>query len=138
MPPFFGGTMSEVLEKEKTGDGRNHVCIMQMVSNADQDADFFWEQLFDSCDDENDLADTVDMLTRLYMQRKMKALYWTFAIMKGQGMNLPLYILTGTAFANPEVTLFYFGSFFLRIAWRMLQSMEELGMEDFLYDRLMA
>ena len=111
---------------------------MQMVSNADQDADFFWEQLFDSCDDENDLADTVDMLTRLYMQRKMKALYWTFAIMKGQGMSLPVYILTGTAFANPEVTLFYFGSFFLRIAWRMLQSMEELGMEDFLYARLMA
>ena len=64
MPPFFG-TMSEVLEKEKTGDDRNHVCIMQMISNADQDADFFWEQLFDSCDDENDLADTVDMLTRL-------------------------------------------------------------------------
>ena len=49
---FLGGTMSEVLEKEKTEDSLNHVCIMQMVSNADQDTGFFWNQLFDSCDDE--------------------------------------------------------------------------------------
>ena len=77
--------MSEVLEKEKTEDSLNHVCIMQMVSNADQDAGFFWNQLFDSCDDEYDLADTFDMLTRLYMQRKMKSLYWTFAIMRSKG-----------------------------------------------------
>ena len=130
--------MSEIFEKEGTAAGKKHICVMEMIHIADRDADFFWNQLFDSCDDEDDLTKTVEMLTSLYLQRKLKALYWVFAIMRGQGMTIPLYILTGSAFSNTEVTLFYFGAFFQRIAWRMLQTMEELGMEDFLYDRLMA
>lgn len=47
MPPFFGGTMSEIFEKEGTAAGKKHICVMEMIHIADRDADFFWNQLFD-------------------------------------------------------------------------------------------
>ena len=119
-------------------DSNGHVCIMKMCEVADGDADFFWEQLVEYFDDEESLATIVSFLTRLYLQRNMKAMYWAFAVLKGQGIALPPYILTGAAFANLEVTLFYFGAFFLQVMWKMQETMEELGLEEFLYAQLMA
>ena len=80
--------MSEIFEKEGTAAGKKHICVMKMIHVADRDADFFWNQLFDSCDDKDDLAKTVELLTSLYLQRKLKALYWVFEIMRGQGMTV--------------------------------------------------
>ncbi len=130
--------MEKFFERDGVMDANGHVCIMQMISVADTDADFFWEQLMDICDDEENLASIVEVLLSLYVRRKMKAIYWYFAKLKGHGIALPPYILTGAAFANLEVSLFYFGTFFLQLMWRMQETMKELGMEDFLYERMMA
>ncbi len=81
--------MEKFFEKEGVMDSNGHVCIMKMCEVADGDADFFWEQLVEYFDDEESLATIVSFLTRLYLQRNMKAMYWAFAVLKGQGIALP-------------------------------------------------
>lgn len=129
--------MEKFFEKDGVMDSEGHVRIMQLSDVADRDADFLWEQLVEYYD-EKGLAVIVNYLTRLYVQRKMKAIYWAFAYMKGNGIALPPYILTGAAFAMQELTLFYFGAFFLRITYRMQENMEDQGMEEFVFNQLMA
>lgn len=131
----LSGQNEKDVKKEK--DKKERTIIAELIRTAEADADVFWEILFDVSDDEEELADTVDILIRLYLQRNIKALYWTFAVMNGEGITVPIYIVSGAAFASLRSVMYYLGPFFMRIAWQMNKTMEELDMEDFLYKRLM-